>query len=76
MTFEKVKMYFDIFLIEHSAYEAFYENVDDDWEDCVTRSGFIAMVNNGFIWDYTPQGPDYWSDLEDKWFEVWEKLSE
>lgn len=76
MTFEEVRMHFDILLIEHDAYEAFYKNVDEDWEDCVSTWGFSFMLMQAFEWTESPEGSDYWRKLSELWESVWEKLSE
>jgi hypothetical protein len=46
----------------------FRENVKGDWEFLMEHeeenfAGFIACA---FIWEYTPQGHDYWREISER----------
>lgn len=54
------------FLKDNNAYEAFCENVNNDygWND--EDKGVFRDVDEAFIWDSSKQGYDYWDNLRDK----------
>jgi hypothetical protein len=31
------------------------------------RVGFVGIINSSFSWSQTPQGQNFWSQLNDKW---------
>lgn len=66
------------FLKENSAYTNFRKNYKEFTGKTFSKDVYIKDVNNEFPintfdWKKSPQGRDYWSSLDNKWFETWFK---
>lgn len=63
-----------IWLQEQNALEAFLTNTKNALMGTEELEGLIRMgipapmLFNVFIWEETPEGPEYWRDLEEKCF--------
>lgn len=74
----RIKFY--AFLSENDAYYKWLENrkkYDIAWGSSVRFSSFFAKCNESeyivraFIWTYTPEGCNYWDNLDMLWKREW-----
>lgn len=56
------------FLLEKGARDKFLTNISRNINDLqkFKSSGRISNIGNSFIWLDTPEGDDFWMDLDDK----------
>lgn len=71
---EKIINNFNEFLKTNNAFDAYYENINEGGSkqsDFVwrffSRGHISGIIDNSFIWSNTPQGHDYWSNLDRMW---------
>lgn len=66
-----MKQKFIEFLKAHNAHESFAQNALNDHhalvEDIMQRNRVEVWVSAGFDWGKTPQGQDYWMNLDIEW---------
>ena len=60
------------FLKEHEAYENFIRNLESDPEyscldELFNTIYYSEWISLAFIWKDTPEGHDYWADLDFIW---------
>ena len=50
---------------EQKEYKENVENAKSDWNHLMKHEeeDFSGFISCGFIWDRTPQGQDYWSEI-------------
>lgn len=74
MTREEFKMHFELFLLEHDAYEEFMQYCNEvNYEDCIKHLN-VRVIDRSFYWTNTPSGHAYWSDLHAKFKIIANKL--
>ena len=61
------------FLKDNGVYERFWENIfnqntqDEIIDYMKNRFGTSCIFSGAFVWAGTPEGVDFWRDLEEKW---------
>ena len=68
-------------LISKEDFDRVLKYIDKDWQDQLdwlmsTCREPSEIINNGFIWDSTEEGWEYWSDMADTLMEIEEELKE
>lgn len=63
------------FLKEHNAYEKFIKNFESDSEySCLDElfndNYHSEWIYSAFLWEDTPEEPDYWADLDSLWYDI------
>lgn len=63
---------FNLFLQKHRALGKFYLNVEKGRETTFPvaeklKDDKMGVISGAFIWEDTPEGHDYWCDLDDIW---------
>lgn len=74
MTPEEFKMHFELFLMDHGAYEEFMECCNKvDYEYHLKKLS-VRVLDMSLYWFDTPSGHAYWSDLHVKFKRIATKL--
>lgn len=59
------------FLKKEGVYDQFVANVENKVTNPLMLDDYIIYnIMYAFIWDITPEGPDFWKNLDDKYNEA------
>ena len=64
------------FLKKEGVYEKFVANVDEYWSkfNTINKCAFETIID-AFLWRQTPEGHDFWKNLDDKFYAIRELQS-
>jgi hypothetical protein len=65
---EKEKL--DKFLKEHNAFRKYYKNLKIYTLLPEDIEGTINLISGAFDWEFSPEGWDYWLNLNIKWYNL------
>ena len=74
---EKVKEMLSCFLEGHGVLKQFIKNRNNDGDHAGIKSVSeipgvsVRTINRSFLWASTPEGHDFWSDLNREWTHIW-----
>ena len=73
-----IKDSFLVFLENNNCTEQFkinfHNDKDHDSLDDLIKEGEYFLIIQAFLWDGTPEGEEYWSDIDQLWYEYYESM--
>jgi len=78
---ETLKKTFDEFLKKHRVYGKYYQNIRTsnltvEWmiENVIKNNEEDMLISGAFGWLNTPEGDDFWSNIDYLWREYYDKI--